>query len=71
MENRFRKQTLRMIVFELAQYSNIPSFIIQVDRMRLGKLQFDHPVFLAPMSGITDYLPTDSKEYSCSLAFKK
>ncbi len=38
--------------------------------MRLGKLQFDHPVFLAPMSGITDYpFRQIAREQGCSLAF--
>jgi tRNA-dihydrouridine synthase B len=38
--------------------------------MRLGKLQFDHPVFLAPMSGITDYpFRQIAREFGCSLAF--
>jgi tRNA-dihydrouridine synthase B len=38
--------------------------------MRLGKLQFDRPVFLAPMSGITDYpLRQIAREHGCSLTF--
>jgi len=38
--------------------------------MRLGKLQFDHPIFLAPMSGIADYpFRQIAKEHGCSLAF--
>ncbi|HVP78655.1 MAG TPA: tRNA dihydrouridine synthase DusB [Thermodesulfobacteriota bacterium] len=38
--------------------------------MRLGKLQFDHPVFLAPLSGITDYpFRQITREHGCSLAF--
>ncbi len=38
--------------------------------MRLGNLQFDHPIFLAPMSGITDYpFRQIVKEHGCSLAF--
>jgi tRNA-dihydrouridine synthase B len=38
--------------------------------MRLGKLQFDRPMFLAPMSGITDYpFRQIAKEHGCSLAF--
>src|SRR4030042_6224631 len=38
--------------------------------MELGNLQFDHPVFLAPMSGITDYpFRQIAKEHGCSLAF--
>jgi tRNA-dihydrouridine synthase B len=38
--------------------------------MRLGKLQFDHPLFLAPMSGITDYpLRQIVREHGCSLTF--
>ena len=38
--------------------------------MRLGNLQFDHPVFSAPMSGITDYpFRQIAKEHGCSLAF--
>jgi tRNA-dihydrouridine synthase B len=38
--------------------------------MRLGKLQFDHPFFLAPLSGITDYpFRQITREHGCSLAF--
>jgi tRNA-dihydrouridine synthase B len=38
--------------------------------MRLGKLQFDPPVFLAPMSGITDYpFRQIAREHGCSLVF--
>jgi nifR3 family TIM-barrel protein len=38
--------------------------------MRLGKLQFDHPIFLAPLSGITDYpFRQIAREHGCSLAF--
>src|SRR4030065_2900495 len=38
--------------------------------MKLGNLHFDHPVFLAPMSGITDYpFRQIAKEHGCSLAF--
>jgi tRNA-dihydrouridine synthase B len=38
--------------------------------MRLGNLQFDHPLFLAPMSGITDYpFRRMAKEHGCSLVF--
>jgi tRNA-dihydrouridine synthase B len=38
--------------------------------MKLGNLQFDHPVFSAPMSGITDYpFRQIAKEHGCSLAF--
>ncbi len=38
--------------------------------MRLGNLQFDHPVFSAPMSGITDYpFRQIAREHGCSLAF--
>ena len=38
--------------------------------MRLGSLQFDHPIFLAPMSGISDYpFRRIAKEHGCSLVF--
>lgn len=38
--------------------------------MRLGNLQFDHPLILAPMSGITDYpFRRIAIEHGCSLAF--
>jgi tRNA-dihydrouridine synthase B len=38
--------------------------------MRLGNLQFDHPFFLAPMSGITDYpFRRIARECGCSLVF--
>ena len=38
--------------------------------MRLGNLQFDHPIFLAPMSGISDYpFRRLAKEHGCSLVF--
>jgi len=38
--------------------------------MKLGKLQFDHPIFLAPLSGITDYpFRQIAREHGCSLAF--
>ena len=38
--------------------------------MRLGKLQFDHPIFLAPLSGITDYpFRQIVREHGCSLTF--
>jgi tRNA-dihydrouridine synthase B len=38
--------------------------------MRLGNLQFDHPLFLAPMSGITDYpFRRIARECGCSLVF--
>ncbi len=38
--------------------------------MKLGNLQFDHPVFSAPMSGISDYpFRQMAKEHGCSLAF--
>src|SRR5512143_672459 len=38
--------------------------------MRLGKLQFDRPVFLAPLSGITDYpFRQIVREHGCSLTF--
>ena len=38
--------------------------------MRLGNLQFDHPIFLAPMSGITDYpFRQIAKEHGCSFVF--
>ena len=38
--------------------------------MRLGNLQFDHPIFLAPMSGISDYpFRRIAKEHGCSLVF--
>ncbi|HUL23993.1 MAG TPA: tRNA dihydrouridine synthase DusB [Thermodesulfobacteriota bacterium] len=38
--------------------------------MRLGKLQFDPPVFLAPLSGITDYpFRQITREHGCSLTF--
>ncbi len=38
--------------------------------MRLGNLEFDHPIFLAPMSGITDYpFRQMAKEHGCSLVF--
>lgn len=38
--------------------------------MRLGELQFDHPFFLAPMSGITDFpFRQIAREHGCSLAF--
>ncbi len=38
--------------------------------MELGNLQFDHPVFLAPMSGITDYpFRQIAREHGCSLTF--
>jgi tRNA-dihydrouridine synthase B len=38
--------------------------------MRLGKLQFDHTIFLAPMSGISDYpFRRIAKEHGCSLVF--
>jgi tRNA-dihydrouridine synthase B len=38
--------------------------------MRLGKLQFEHPIFLAPMSGISDYpFRRVAKEHGCSLVF--
>ena len=38
--------------------------------MKLGDLQFDHPLFLAPMSGITDYpFRRLAREMGCRLAF--
>ena len=38
--------------------------------MRLGNLQFDHPLFLAPMSGITDYpFRQLAREMGCGLVF--
>jgi len=38
--------------------------------MRLGNLQFDRPLFLAPMSGITDYpFRRLAKENGCDLVF--
>ena len=38
--------------------------------MRLGHLQFDHPIFLAPMSGITDYpFRQLAREMGCGLVF--
>jgi tRNA-dihydrouridine synthase B len=38
--------------------------------MRLGNLQFDQPLFLAPMSGITDYpFRSMAREHGCSLVF--
>ncbi len=38
--------------------------------MKLGNLQFDHPVFSAPMSGITDYpFRQIAREHGCDLAF--
>ncbi|NWF92562.1 MAG: tRNA dihydrouridine synthase DusB [Syntrophaceae bacterium] len=38
--------------------------------MKLGNLQFDHPLILAPMSGITDYvLRRLAREMGCGLAF--
>src|SRR4030043_525181 len=38
--------------------------------MRLGNLQFEHPIFLAPMSGISDYpFRQIAKERGCSLVF--
>jgi tRNA-dihydrouridine synthase B len=38
--------------------------------MRLGSLQFDHPIFLAPMSGVSDYpFRRIAKEHGCSLVF--
>jgi tRNA-dihydrouridine synthase B len=38
--------------------------------MKLGNLRFDHPLFLAPMSGITDYpFRQIAKEHGCSLAY--
>ena len=38
--------------------------------MKLGNLQFDHPVFSAPMSGISDYpFRQMAKEHGCSLTF--
>ena len=38
--------------------------------MKLGRIQFDPPLFLAPMSGITDYpFRQLAKEMGCSLAF--
>ena len=38
--------------------------------MRLGKLRFDHPFFLAPLSGITDYpFRQITREQGCSLTF--
>jgi tRNA-dihydrouridine synthase B len=44
--------------------------IFQGDQMRLGILQFDQPIFLAPMSGITDYpFRRIAKEHGCSLVF--
>jgi nifR3 family TIM-barrel protein len=47
------------------QNSNIPW-----DTMKLGNLQLDHPLVLAPMSGITDYpLRRIAKEHGCSLGF--
>jgi tRNA-dihydrouridine synthase B len=38
--------------------------------MRLGNLQLDHPLFLAPMSGITDYpFRQLAREMGCGLVF--
>jgi tRNA-dihydrouridine synthase B len=38
--------------------------------MRLGNLQFDHPLFLAPMSGVTDFpFRKLIKEMGCGLTF--
>ena len=38
--------------------------------MRLGNLQFEHPLFLAPMSGLTDYpFRRLAKEHGCCLVF--
>jgi nifR3 family TIM-barrel protein len=38
--------------------------------MRLGNLQFDHPIFLAPMSGITDYpFRRIAMKHGCNLVF--
>jgi len=38
--------------------------------MKLGNLQFDHPLFLAPMSGITDYpFRRLAREMGCGLVF--
>lgn len=50
------------------QYSIIPRF--RGFEMKLGNLQFDHPLVLAPMAGITDYpFRRIAKEYGCSLVF--
>ena len=39
-------------------------------RMRLGNLQFDYPIFLAPMSGISDFpFRRIAVEHGCSLVF--
>jgi nifR3 family TIM-barrel protein len=49
-------------------YSTIPIF--QGGQMRLGSLQFDSPLVLAPMSGITDYpFRQLTKEMGCGLVF--
>ena len=38
--------------------------------MRLGNLQLEHPLFLAPLSGITDYpFRKLAREFGCGLAF--
>jgi tRNA-dihydrouridine synthase B len=38
--------------------------------MRLGNLQLDHPLFLAPLSGITDYpFRKLAREFGCSMVF--
>jgi len=38
--------------------------------MRLGDLQLDHPLFLAPLSGITDYpFRKLAREFGCSMVF--
>jgi nifR3 family TIM-barrel protein len=50
------------------QYSIIPTF--HEFEMRLGNLQFDYPIFSAPMSGISDYpFRQLAKENGSSLAF--
>ena len=38
--------------------------------MKLGTLQIDHPLFLAPLSGITDYpFRKLAREFGCGLVF--
>ena len=51
-------------------HPNIPSLRTSGDKMRLGTLQFDPPLILAPMAGITDYpFRKIAREMGCGLVF--
>jgi nifR3 family TIM-barrel protein len=48
----------------------INDVLFSLSMMRLGNLQLDHPLFLAPLSGITDYpFRKLAREFGCSMVF--